>query len=39
MFISLSVKIWGDSYGFNFAESENDNKLPYHPPMLREGIN
>jgi hypothetical protein len=27
MFVSLSVKIKGDSYGFDIAESECDNKI------------
>lgn len=32
----LPVKIWGDSYSFDFADSEHDNQIAHHPPMLRE---
>jgi hypothetical protein len=35
---SLPVKVQGDSYSFDTAESEYDNQLPHHPATLKERI-
>jgi len=35
MFISLSVKIQGDSYGLDFAESESDNTIALSPTNVK----
>jgi hypothetical protein len=35
-FSSLPVKVQGDYYSFDTAESEYDKQLLHHPPILRE---
>ena len=35
MFVSLFVKIQGDSYGFDIAESECDNKIALSPTNVK----